>query len=489
MKQALNSGYPSKEGLTVEFKSSFNTTVIEALVAFANSKGGSVYVGISDAAEIKGISMSRETLARIINEIKGKTQPSLIPNAEVLDMEGKTVLLLSVPEYPIKPVSTQGRYYKRVGNSNHLLTTSEVVDMHLQTLNSSWDAYPDTHHTLDDISLEKVQRAIGRMQSYGKNIVEDPLTFLQKYNLIREGRPTHAAYLLFKQNDCFLSTIELGHFQTDTIIKDSDRSKADLLTQVEEVMDFVRKHITKEIIITGQAQNTERWQYPLEAIREIVMNMIIHRDYRSSSDSIVKVYNDKIEFFNPGSLPDSITIKDLLSNNYQSRPRNKLIADFCKDLGLIEKYGSGIRRVLELFRTSGLPVPEMRNLSGGFQVTVFAGVEKIADVTESVEKSKEKTSESKEKSVEKMVDVTESVEKSKEKTSRSKEKTSRSKEKSVEKIMAIIRANPKVTQRELIQLTGLTRSGVEKNIRNLREKGLLRRVGSDKRGYWEIIES
>lgn len=82
----------------------------------------------------------------------------------------------------------------------------------------------------------------------------------------------------------------MGHFQSDIIIKDSDRSKEDVLTQVERVMDFVRKHINKEIIITGEAQNTQRWQYPLEAIREIVMNMIIHRDYRSASDSIVKVW-------------------------------------------------------------------------------------------------------------------------------------------------------------------------------------------------------
>lgn len=214
-------------------------------------------------------------------------------------------------------------------------------------------------------------------------------------------------------------------------LKDSDRSKTDLLAQIDEVMNFIRKYINKEVIITGNAQNTPRWLYPMEAIREIVMNMIIHRDYRSASDSIVKIHDNKIEFFNPGRLPDHITVEDLLSNNYSSEPRNKLIADFCKDLGLIEKYGSGIRRVLELIHISGLPQPEFRNLSGGFRVTLFSGVEKIINA---------------------------------------------------------IHLNPFITQRELVELTGLTRRGIEQNMRSLRDKGIIRRIGPDKGGHWEIIK-
>jgi predicted HTH transcriptional regulator len=108
-----------------------------------------------------------------------------------------------------------------------------------------------------------------------------------------------------------------------------------------------------------------------EAIREIVLNMIIHRDYRSASDSIVKIFNDKIEFYNPGRLPDNISIEDLLSNNYKSTPRNKKIAEFFKDLGLIEKYGSGIGRIIKYFKEDNLPLPTFENISDGFQVTVF----------------------------------------------------------------------------------------------------------------------
>lgn len=287
---------PATENQYIEFKQSFNATAIETLVAFANSKGGTLYIGVADSGEVKGFNPGKETVAQIINEIKSKTIPSLIPDVEVIEMEGKTVLSLAIIEYPVKPVSTQGRYYKRVGNSNHLLSVSEVVDIHLMSMNSSWDYYIDATHSVDDISLVKVQSAIDKINLTGRAIQEDPLTFLMKYDLIREGKLSNAAFLLFKKNDSVLTTIELGRFQNDIIIKDSDRNKEDIITQADSVMDFVRKHMNKEVIITGETQNTQRWQYPLEAIREIVMNMIVHRDYRASADSIVKVYDDKIEF-------------------------------------------------------------------------------------------------------------------------------------------------------------------------------------------------
>ncbi len=100
--------------------------------------------------------------------------------------------------------------------------------------------------------------------------------------------------------------------------------------------------------------------------------MIVYRDYRSSSDSIVKIFNNKIEFYNPGRLPDTISVEDLLSNTYRSTPRNKLLADFFKDMGLIEKYGSGIQRVINSFNEAHMTAPEFKNISNGFMVTVFS---------------------------------------------------------------------------------------------------------------------
>ncbi|MDR2835265.1 MAG: putative DNA binding domain-containing protein, partial [Bacteroidales bacterium] len=362
---------PDVESLTVEFKTSFNDDVIISLVAFSNAVGGEVYVGIADNGEVKGVSTGKETIAGWINEIKNKTAPIIIPDVEIIEIDGKTIVVFKVFEYPIKPVSMKGRYYKRVKNTNLLLTVTDVVNLHLQSINSSWDAYPDTLHTLDDISLEKVQNCIEMMREKGITIIDSPLSFLLKFNLLRENRPTNAAYLMFKNSHSIVTTIELGRFQDNITIKDTARTQSDIITQVNEVMEFVKKHINLEIIITGEAQNIQKWQYPLEAIREIVLNMIVHRDYRSSSDSIVKIFNDKIEFYNPGKLPDDITIEDLLSNNYISNPRNKAVADFFKNLGWIEKYGSGIGRIKDYFKEAGLPEPKFGNISDGFKVTIF----------------------------------------------------------------------------------------------------------------------
>lgn len=117
----------------MEFKSSFNIQVIETLVAFANTKGGKVLAGVSDDGHVPGVSTNTESVQSWVNEIKIKTTPALIPEVEIVKIENKQAVVFTVQEYPIKPVSLRGKYYKRVANSNHILNTTEVVNMHLQT--------------------------------------------------------------------------------------------------------------------------------------------------------------------------------------------------------------------------------------------------------------------------------------------------------------------------------------------------------------------
>ena len=101
-----------------------------------------------------------------------------------------------------------------------------------------------------------------------------------------------------------------------------------------------------EFIITGEPQRTEKYDYPLDAIREIITNMIVHRDYRDSGNSVVKIFDDRMEFFNPGKLYDDITIEKLVSGDYSSRSRNRALAKIFKEAGIIERYGSGIKRII-----------------------------------------------------------------------------------------------------------------------------------------------
>jgi len=186
---------PKKESITVEFKSTFNEEAIESLVAFSNAKGGTVYIGVSDSGKTQGVTIGKETIPNWVNEIKLKTTPQIIADADVINIDKKTVVALFAPEYPIKPVATRGKYYKRAGNSNHLLSIDEIANEHLKTINSSWDMYPDTLNSLNDISVEKVNKSMELMRGNGITINETAIPFLSKYNLLRENKLTNAAYL------------------------------------------------------------------------------------------------------------------------------------------------------------------------------------------------------------------------------------------------------------------------------------------------------
>ncbi len=205
-------------------------------------------------------------------------------------------------------------------------------------------------------------------------ISDDPLTVLRKYELLRGERITFGCFLLFCRAPSIISTIEAGRFDSETIIKDSVTVKDDLFSEVEMCVEFIQKHISKRYVITGKPQRDEIWEYPLAAIREIVINMIVHRDYQATSDSTIKIHSDRIEFFNPGALPDGVSIDNILSGETPSRPRNRLVAAIFKEAGIIEKYGSGIKRVHEVLANAGAPVPVFQSSAGFFKVTLFPAV-------------------------------------------------------------------------------------------------------------------
>jgi ATP-dependent DNA helicase RecG len=443
---------PEIESSTIEFKTSFNSECIETLVAFANTKGGSIYIGISNNAEIKGVILGRESVSQWINEIKSKTEPALIPDVDEIDIKNKKVVVLTMPEFPIKPVCVKGKYYKRNGNSNHLLSLNEILNLHIKTFNSSWDYYSDVNHQITDISEEKVLKLI---TLYNKNreipIEKNIYEFLTKMELLREGKLTNAGFLLLMKNDSAFSGIELGHFQNEITIKDGLSISTDLISEVEEVMAFIRKHISKAFVITGNPAREEYWDYPLDAIREIVMNMIVHRDYSHRGDSSIKIFPDRIEFFNPGRLPEQISIEDLISGNYVSDCRNKLISKIFKEITWIERYGSGIKRVIDMFRAYGSPVPVFENFQHGFRVITYP-----------------LTANSIEKEIIKTEKVTEKVTENQ------------------QLILDNILKNQYVTSGELAEMIGISIRKIKVNISKLKVKGLLERIGPDKGGYWSV---
>jgi ATP-dependent DNA helicase RecG len=330
-----------------EYKKSFGKEVIISLVAFANTDGGRVIVGVDDNGTVCGIDVGPETVQRYLNEIKTATYPQLFPKSHIQEKDKHTILIFEINEFPIKPVSYKNRYYKRVHNSNHLLTLEEIVDLQQQSLSVSFDAYP-VQVTLNELDQKLIKQFFDRVNNRGRiTLRDDLLTNLIKLKLVRDEKVTLAANLLFGDPDF---NIRVGRFKSAATIIDDNVIKAPLFSAIDEVMTFIKKHINLAYHFDGSLQRKERWQYPLEALRELLLNAVVHRDYKNFSDIIIKIFDDRILFTNPGRLYGNLILADLERDDYVSSLRNRLLAEAFYLTGDIERYGTGFVRIRDFLK-------------------------------------------------------------------------------------------------------------------------------------------
>jgi ATP-dependent DNA helicase RecG len=295
----------SGESISLEFKEKFDERTIESAAAFANTKGGIILIGISDRGEIKGIQIGKETIQNWANQISQITEPRLIPEIELYEEEQKKVSAILIKEFPIKPVSVKGRCYRRVGNSNRIMPAQEIAQMHFHSTGMSWDKLPARDTTLEDIDFEKVKRYIKKANDAGRRKIEgdeEPLKVLEKLELIKDGKPTWGAILLFRKGSKrFLSqaAIHCGRFKEETLVIDDRMIEVNIIEQIDEAMDFIHKNINVKFIMTGRPEREQVWDYPLEALREAIINAVCHRDYTILSNIEVRIYDDKLIVWSP----------------------------------------------------------------------------------------------------------------------------------------------------------------------------------------------
>lgn len=334
------------ESLSLEFKASFDKAAIESLVAFANARGGKVLVGVSDAGKIIGTTVGKETLNEWLGQIKSATSPALIPEIILRDIDGKQIVEIDIQEFPVKPVSTKGRYYKRVASSNHPLSPGEIADLYMQSLQLSWDAYEAVGYTVDQLSTAKIERFIRLVNQHGRFTLEegDAMGALQKLNYIKNGQPTWAAVLLFAQEP-LRHNIHIGRFKTPSTIIDDRQFTDTLFEVVEQSMKFIVSHIAVAFEFDGSVQRKERFAYPLPAIREALINAVVHRSYTDPNDIQIKIFDNKISIFSPGTFYGGLTVAEIQQDSYRSSLRNKLVAEGFYLTNVIEKYGSGFVRI------------------------------------------------------------------------------------------------------------------------------------------------
>ena len=403
------------------------------------------------------------------NEIKSKTTPQLVPDVEIIDFENKKLACISIAEYPVKPVACRGRYFRRIKNTNHQLSVSEIANLNLQSLQTSWDAYPAHNKTIEDIDLLKVERFVQKVNSIGRFQLDGTLIEnLEKLKLVNKSVITNAAWLLFAKGHTHYN-VHLGRFKTPSLIIDDKMYYGTLFEVVEDAMRYIISQIKVAFEIKGMpTQRTEIFEYPIPALREIVLNAIVHRDYMSSVDIQIKIFDKEITFFNPGTLYGDLTVEDLKQNNYQAYARNKLIAEAFYLSGEIEKYGSGfirIRKELEKYPTMKI---DFENIPNGFLVSINYEQQKMSN-----EKSDMENTNVVENVVENVVkDVVKDVV-----------------ENRITVILDLIRINNTISTAQIAQKLNITERTVQRDIEKLKTSGLILRIGPNKGGYWKIMKN
>lgn len=346
--------------------------VTESVAAFATAKGGVVRIGIDPGTlEKKGVQVGQTTLEQLANNIKVNTNPPQFPSVRVenLDAGARAIIEVYVEESPIKPVWAFGRPCKRVGRTNQKLSPEETRRLMEATTGRTWDALPRPGFRVSDVDRSLLQSFLRRAGQEPEATTENTLASLA---LLTNDLPSNAAALLFASNPQKFfpeAMVKCGRFLGTTSVDflDQQTIEGDVLTQLETALAFVARNTQQAIQITGKAERDVIAEYPVEAVREALVNAICHRDYATIGTIQVRIYSDRMEVWNPGSLPDRLTVEDLY-RGHASYPHNPNLAKALYRARVIEHWGTGILRIIQACEQRNMPRPVFSLAMGMFIV-------------------------------------------------------------------------------------------------------------------------
>ena len=427
-----------KENLTLEFKERYSSKIDEDLVAFSNTKGGIILLGVNDSGAVLGQELSNDLKANI-NTLARNCKPSISVAISRVD----SIVVIEVPEGEEKPYSCSAGYYRRLDGNSQKMSQNEIRIMFQENDIIPFESKINKACYLQDISEEKVKRYL--QEAKITNVSQNIKDILRSANVLEKDRIKNAGVLLFaKDISKFLpqAKIDLIRFAGVEKVNIFDRLQVqdDLFTQFEQAIFFLKKHLNTRSEIRG----TNRYdilEIPEEVLREAVANALIHRDYSILGTNIsVEIYDDRVVILNPGYL-----VKGLTKDNFGlvSIRRNELLADIFYRMDKIERAGTGIRRMKKSLHEAGLLEPSFEFNSFFFITFKRPNQKDLEKVTEKVTENQKR-------------------------------------------IMEVMLRNPFITVAELKDMVNISRKSILENIAKLKEKGLLKRIGPDKGGHWEV---
>lgn len=365
------------EGKTLEFKRDLSSPdgVLRTIVAFANTSGGVVILGVEDRSKkVIGIGDVLSEEERLANLIADSIAPKLIASLEALPWRKTHVLAAEIHPSPNRPhyltrFGPEAGVYVRVGSTNRRADPAIIQEMRRYHLAASFDEQPIPELNSEAIDFRVASEYFQPIRKLTRQSFES-----LKVITVYQGRvvPTIGGLLLFGKERLSRfpdAWIQAGRFagRDRRRILDSVEVRSYLPRAVEEAIAFVQKHMRRESVI-GPVKRTDLWTLPAVAVREAVVNAIVHADYAQRGSPIrIAMYDDRMEIENPGLLPFGLTIDDI--QHGVSKLRNRVIGRVFQELRLIEQWGSGVQRMTAACREHGLDPPVFEEIGTHFRVT------------------------------------------------------------------------------------------------------------------------
>ena len=365
---------PKEESQQVEFKLIWKDDYLKQICGFANSQGGSIYLGVNDQGKGVGINNAKKLLEEIPN--KGANLMGIVLQVDLFLENNLQYLLIKVP-HSLQPISLRGKYYARSGTTNQELNGPALQNFLLKRHNLTWDEVGVPSASYEDIDISSVKRFIelaisaNRLHPDARNL---PLNSLfENLHLLDDSRQIKRVALLAFAVDpmkFFPSmSVKIGRFISETNIVVQDVIECNLFSMVENIMDILKAKYLKSVIYYNGIHREEALEYPVNALREAILNALIHRDYTGAVTQI-RVNNNSLEVWNSGLLPEELKT-EMLFNQHASIPRNRSLANLFFRAGYIESWGRGTITIAQECKEYGLPLPSFNEQFGGFSIGFY----------------------------------------------------------------------------------------------------------------------
>jgi ATP-dependent DNA helicase RecG len=346
------------------------------LAAMANARGGALFVGGALRADQPvGMDDIEAVVAHILEAALSIDPPLIIPLPEVVQIKSEPMVVVQVPPGMPYVYALDGRYLTRKDAANVALSPYLLRRLILERGDVAFEAEINRYAHRQDLDWGQIETYTSSLHGIGGL---SPEQILLKRGCLAEQddelRPTNAGILLFgKDPQQFLrgSDITAARFAGEEMGDVFTRQDINgtLPQQIRRVETFLVDNLRKGVQLGDQMMRAEQLEYPLQAVRELVVNAVAHRDYSIQGDGIrLYLFGDRLEITSPGGLPGPVTVDNIVDERFS---RNSSVVQVLSDMGFIERLGYGVDRVLALMREYNLPEPEFTETAGGFRVTLY----------------------------------------------------------------------------------------------------------------------